>query len=506
MKVNGQLEVAQFEQLAADPALLPTARVWANILNPAAALLKFFDGTRVQTLQFASASTLNSQNSGQAVTVDWSTGLNQEVVLTNHCLISFTNPQAGQFHRLVVTQKTYNTSKQVYQYKLNMIDQDSARGSYQPQGALQPSENKVFTWYYTAGIRAAYATVPAALANPVSNPSEAVSGIDISPDGANLFYGRPTTPFSANHQFFDVGARAFIGAINFSAPSAAAAKIISTRFSPDGSISFGVSGTTPFLQSFTTDRASYRAGPVFFPNPGTLPAGAGASLDVHPSGTHVIIGHATTPFMSCYPFDSAGFGAKLANPGTLPAAQVNGVAFSPMGDYVATVGPTTPFLQVWPFDPIAGAFGTIIANPATLPLTGCGATLGKAVAWRPQGDFIACGDGTHVYVTGFNRITGAFTSTQISDTPSAASATCMQWTPDGQYLIVGFTASPFLKIYDFSGGGLGTNVTFDVSAPAAQVNDIVVDPSGRFMVLALNASPWVQGFPLPTKVRNYLRV
>lgn len=502
MKVAGQLENAGFEQLAADPTVSPTGRVYANIATPSAAVLKYFDGSAWRTVQNSTTLTVFSQNSGLACTVDWSKGLNQEVILTNNCLISFTNPQAGQNHRLAVTQKTYATGKSIYQFKLNMIDQDPSGQSYQPQGIVPFNENKVYNWLYSAGIRSGYATVPQALSSPISNIGEAGSGIDISPDGRVLAYGRVTTPFQVHQQLFD-GARGFLGAINtLAAPSAASAKVVQLRYSPDQSVAFTISATTPFLQSWVVTEARQQS--TYFTNPVTLPTGAGQCLDVHPNGNYVIAGHTTTPFMSCYPYDDAGFGLKIANPATLPAAQVNGVAFSPLGDYVAAVGATTPFLQVWPFDAVAGVFGTIIANPTTLPTSGVGATLGKCVAWRPQGDYIAMGDGTNLYVVGFNRITGAFTAT-ITSTAFGAAVTCLQWTPDGQYLIVGGASTTFLKVYDFSTGSL-VAVSFDVAVPASQVNDIVIDKTGRYMFLALNATPGIQGYLLPTKTRNYLRV
>lgn len=503
MKVAGQLENAGFEQLASDPAVSPTGRVYTNIATPSAAVLKYFDGTAWRQLQNATTLTVFSQNSGLACTVDWSKGLNQEVILTNNCLISFSNPQVGQNHRLMVTQKTYTTTKTMFQFKLNMADQDPNRGPYQPIGVIPWNDNKVFNWLYSPGIRQGYATVPAALSAPITSIGEAGSGIDFSPDGKNVSYGRVTSPFLANEQFIDAGARAYLGVLNtIAAPNAAAAKVIGLKFSPDQNIAFTIGGTTPFLQAWPIVDSKI-IGAVYYTNPVTVPAGAGQCLDVHPNGNYVIAGHTTTPFMSAYPYDSSGFGTKLTNPVALPAAQVNAVAFSPMGDFLAAVGQTTPFLQVWPFDAVAGAFGTILANPVTLPTAGVGATLGKCVAWRPQGDYIAMGDGTNIYVTGFNRITGAFTGTQISSA-YGASVTCLQWTPDGQYLIVGGASTTFLKVFDFSAQTL-VNVAFDAAVPASQVNDIVVDPSGRFMLLALNATPGIQGYLLPTKTRNYLR-
>ena len=45
-------------------------------------------------------------------------------------------------------------------------------------------------------------------------------------------------------------------------------------------------------------------------------------------GADIAVAHATTPFISVYPW-SAGFGTKYTNPATLPAGTGWGVAFSP---------------------------------------------------------------------------------------------------------------------------------------------------------------------------------
>lgn len=507
MRVNGQLEVAQLEQLASDPALSPTGRVYMNIASPAAAIPRVYDGTKWQQFQFSSTTIVRSQNSGQACTVDWGTGLVQEVVLTNHCVISFTNPQAGQIHQLIVTQKAYNTSGNMYQYKLNMSDQDARRQPYQPLGILQASENNVFSWYYSAGIRTAYATTPASIANPVTLPSTAAAGITIHPNGRWIQYGQTTSsPFYSVQEFFDSGAKAKWGRKNASANAAAAAAVVGLEYSPDGDQLFLASATTPFIQGYPVDQAYGNTGTVYS-NPGTLPTGAGQCIAMHPNGTHVGIGHTTTPFMSLYPISHAGFGTKLTNPATLPAAQVNSLAFASTGDYLAGAGQTTPFLQVWPFDPIAGTIGTILANPTSLPAGGPAGSLGKGVSWRPQADFIALCSTTsaQVYVTGFNRVSGAFTGVQLTDA-AGANANCCAWTPDGQYLIVGFNASPWMKVYDFSNQTLTTSVSFDVASPGVAVTDITIHPSGYFMVLSLSSSPFVMCYPLPYKTRNYMRI
>ena len=46
----------------------------------------------------------------------------------------------------------------------------------------------------------------------------------------------------------------------------------------------------------------------------------------HYSQNLIAVGHATTPYISVYPWN-AGFGTKYANPATLPAADAQGVAW-----------------------------------------------------------------------------------------------------------------------------------------------------------------------------------
>lgn len=507
MKVQGQLEVAQLEQIAsASPTPTPTGRTYIDVTNAAKGVMRVYDGTSWRQVPFTQSSAFISQNSGTACTVDWSTGLFQQVVLTGHATISFSNPQSGQEHVLVVQQRVQETGSGYatpYVYKLNMIDQDPRRGPYQPTTCPQSSESHMYRWFYSAGVKAAYGTLPQVFGNPSSLPAAASSGIDISPDGRYICSGHTSSPFQSVYPVYDGGGIFFYGAKNIVTPQTPAAAINSVCYSPDGSQIFLVSGTTPFIQGYNVDRGTSFA---VFANPGTLPTGAGQCVAMHPAGLAVAIGHTTTPFMSAYPLVSLGYGSKYTNPATLPDAQVNALAFSPNGDYLAGVSQTTPFLRVWPFDPITG-FGAVVANPSSLPAGGPAGSIGKGVAWRPQGDYIAVAMSTtpYLYIVSFNRATGAFGGT-VSTALSGIAATvnCLQWTPDGQYLICGNATS--LYIYDFSAQTIGAAISLDVAAPGVTINDLVVTPNGENVILSLASSPFVKTYALPRKVRNYLRL
>ncbi len=513
MKVNGQLEVAQLEQIASvAPTPAPTGRIYMNVTNPLAAVPMVFNGTAWIPLLTGQITPTIVQNSGKAVTVNWANGFYQQVILTDNCLISFSNPQIGVQHTLLVTQApnanvTSPALPITYKYMFNMPDQDCRRQNYQPTGCLQPSTSQVWSWFYQTGIKPGYATIPSpyTLANiaAVSAPLSST----ISPDGKKALTVGTTTPFSSPFDLFDKAQKPSAVRANYLAPVAGVGAATGIDWSPDGDLLFMSSTTTPFLQMYVLDRQT----PAVSFNPTAL-AGGAQCVAVNPQGSFVAAGHATSPFMSILPFTTAAFGTKLGNPVVLPAAQVNAIAWSPFGDFITVGSQTTPFIQTYPFTPFAGggSIGAVVANPASLPAGGPsapgGGTSGKQIAWRPQGDFIAFVStvSPQLFIVAFNRATGTYGAVQtLAVTPTI---NCVAWTPDGQYLVLGMTATPFFSVYDFSTSALVGPISLDGNGPAAAVNDVTVHPSGEYVFIALTATPFAATQVLPTKVRNYLRI
>lgn len=518
MHVLGELKTAQLEQIAATTTTpAATGRVYSDITNPLAAVPMFYNGTAWRAMALSQTSTFISQNSGKTCTVDWSTGLYQRVVLTDNCIISFSNPQSGAVHTLVVSQAATNSTAANYLYKFNMIDQEVGGKNYQPNQYLPMGKNAVVSWYYSAGIRAAYTTVPqlvSALHTSFLPAGNATCG-DFAPAGEMMLIGHPTSPFGSQVPIFQGREKPTINPIVGN--TAWAAQVNGVSYSPDGGFVFVSSGTSPYIQGrwshsgVTNATGESGIGANSFGNPGTLPTGAGQCVAAHPSGAFVVIGHTTTPFMSAYPFDSSGFGTKIANPATLPAAQVNAVDWSPVGDFLAAGSQTSPYIQVWPFTfaGATGSFGSVVANPATLPGAGPAAAVGKSIAWHPAGTFIAMimSSSPYLYIVAFNRSTGAFgASVTINYTPPAQLLS-IRWTPDGQYLVCGTSASPYIVVLDFSASTIGSSaVTLDSTGIGQTINDAVIHPSGEWAACVLAASPNVKTIPLPNKVRNYLRL
>ncbi len=509
MKVLGQLEGAQLEQIAsASPTPTPTGRMYIDVTTPTVPIPRIYMGSAGwKPINMGQSSAAILQNSGKACTVDWSTGLVQEVVLTDNATISFSNPVAGATHTLIIVQATSTT---IFCFALNMTDQDTHRGAYQPQVPIIYNQNRVYQWVYVSGIKAAITSVPALVAAPVTAAPTLITGMDLSPDGKTLSLGRTSSPFLACYDIsesWQAGNNSPFGLQNITTPATLAAQAVGASYGLDGKSIYIVSGTTPFIQGWQTNRG---IATTVFANPGTLPPAAGRCINIHPSGNFVGVGHTTTPFMSIYPLTGSGYGTKVTDPVSLPAAAVTALAWSAQGDYLAAASQSSPFIQVWAFtaSPGTGAFGAVSANPGTLPSNGPAGSLGRGIAWRPQGDYIAMANATtpFLYVVPFNRATGAFgTALTVTNIPAGAT-TCVAWSPDGQYLIVGCGTTPFLYIYDFGSALLNTNVTLAAN-PGNQVNEIVVRPDGELCYLGLNAgTPFITAFQMPTKARNYVRI
>lgn len=515
MKVIGWLERAQFENYT--PGTLPgptsTGRIYADITTPTAAVPRFYNGSA--WIPFALGQTtpfIANTIANKAVTVNWANGLNQQVILTAHTTISFSNPQPGFIHKLAVTQIATEGSITPWMYCLSMPDQYTRRQQYVQSALIESSGSHLYSWLYSPGIKSAYATVPAAAADPSGLPAEAAIGISIHPKLGVVTIGQTTSgALNTCYDIFDVGKNFIWGEANQFAPGTAAASVKGVKYAPDGqAIAFALV-TTPFIQVILLDGLGHSTGSNNYNNPVTLPTGAGQCVDVSPSGLHAVVGHTTTPFMSVYLMGQRTL-TKVTNPVTLPAAQVNAVAFSPTGDFIASGCQTTPFIRVWPFDTVSG-FGTAVTNPGTLPAGGPPGSLGKGICWHPAGTFIAMTMATAPFlvVYPFNRNTGTLgtPTTPFATGAPAATLNCVQWSPCGNYLLAGGTAGTFLYIYDMSAGaGLPSSapITFDGSNPGIQVNDITIAPSGEYFILALNTTPFIKQYPMPRKVKNYLKL
>lgn len=510
MLVQGQLEKAQFEQIASDPALAPTGRVYMNIANPLSAVPYVFNGTEWRPVKLGQSTATIVQSSGIACTVNWANGLTQQVNLTGHASISFSNPQEGEIHTLLV--KQVGTGVDAYGYVINMPDQDLSRGnftSYNNNTWLPVRGTRTYRWFYKSGFKAAYANVPLGIGDATGQlPPSQPSGLNVSPDGKALLVSHATSPFSSIYSIVDkinTVQNPFMGINAIAAPTATVAAALNGKYSPNGDLVAFANGTTPFLQvAMTGGYNRVGAGTGYFSNPGVLPTGAARMCAWHPSNLFVAVAHTTTPFMSIYPISTGyGFGTKLTNPVSLPPGNLTGICFAPTGDYILTLSATTPYVGVWAFNPAAGgSIGAKSADPLVIPSSATSSPVaGSTVcAWSPIGDWVAVLGGSALYMWEFDRATGTFSS--VARQVSGAAFNSIAFTPDGKYLIAGQNGD--VGMYDVPGFTRATND--GAFAWSGQPQEVTVHPNGETMFFSTSASPFLYQSPLPNVQRNYVRL
>jgi hypothetical protein len=60
-------------------------------------------------------------------------------------------------------------------------------------------------------------------------------------------------------------------------------------------------------------------------DPSTVPPGIGKAVRFTHDDAYIIMGHATSPYISAWPYSASGFGTKLSNPTSLPAIECRSI-------------------------------------------------------------------------------------------------------------------------------------------------------------------------------------
>ena len=160
---------------------------------------------------------------------------------------------------------------------------------------------------------------------------------------------------------------------------------------------------------------------------GSFAAGSIKKLKFSPNNDYIAYASGSTPYVNMIPFSASGFGTKIANPASITSATSFDVSFSPDGNYVAFVHISSPYLSIYPFN---GSFGTRIVPTATEGL-------------------IATGYG-YAYSVAFSQ--------------------------DGAYIAVGHDTTPYITIYPWNNGTLGTKITAPTTTPGSKVTGVAFRP------------------------------
>lgn len=493
-KILGQLERAQYENVVGNPVTaLAVGRFWADITSPTAAIPKFYNGSA--TFQFGLHTTNPIGNSGSgAITINWALGITQTLTLTGNVVITHSNmPTNGQVCTLIITQaiavplfQVLFTPDNYWQKQTlpQLIPVNGARkytfvstaaflpaitvlGAYNSTlvGALTGMSAAAVSndgnWVaFSQGAAAVYISniaqgpVNGLNFGPPGSPASAVGTINCiawHPSGNFIAVGSQTTPFI---QIFPVSFGNFSSGQAVAAPASnPPAAVTGLAWSPAGDALVFTSGTTPFIGGYPFTNGVFG---TKYGNPGTLPTAATA-CKFHPSGAFVAIGLNAAPGIAAYVFSSStGFGAKSTNPvpATFLASQTpDALVFSPDGLFVGFGCTATPFIHIWPFS-TGGAFGTVVANPATLPAS-------------------------QVFGMGFSAYNDyVYATTQTGSTV--------------------LYAYPWAAAY----GALGTNAL--VLPPTTGLIAPLLHPTGEFVGWYGTTTPFMGYYSAPRSIKNYV--
>lgn len=261
---------------------------------------------------------------------------------------------------------------------------------------------------------------------------------------------------------------------------------LSSQYStpPTGATRFTPNGQTLFIGNRAYSWPGFSAAST------PLDTTTGNNVYPNPSGDRVAV--ADVPNSKVWVrgwSDLSGF--TLVEDSSVTASDCRHAAWHPSETHIAvTRGSTSPNVQIFPIDG-SGVLGSALSNPATLP------GICDETAWHPSGDWLACAAGGGVKVYPF---TGSAWGVLLSNPGDMPSGQCdsVAWSSDGNYLILGIENSPYLVVYQWS-GGFGSRVSVPTPSRPTSRNDIKqVVVSGDYIALAMDtwstSSP-TQAFP-----------
>lgn len=258
---------------------------------------------------------------------------------------------------------------------------------------------------------------------------------------------------------------------------------------------------------------------------GAAGAGTGASGG---TVTDIAVGHATSPYISVYPFSvSGGFGVKYSNPAVLPGSTVNAVNFSltdialgsayaysftsgvgfgsqftpasALGtiygafissNFVAYAHQNSPYVSAYPYTTGVG-FGTKYSNPASLPP----GNPSRAIDYSELANTIVVtgssfGNGLLAY--DFNPATGW--GTQYSSVISSSGGYGVAITSSGDHVAHARQFSPYINLIPYTPGvGFGTAYSNPAVLPAGFGRSVSITDTD--VAIAHDTSPYVSVYP-----------
>jgi len=209
-----------------------------------------------------------------------------------------------------------------------------------------------------------------------------------------------------------------------------------SAFSPDGTHLVIAHNGSPYISIFK------RSGDTFtqLANPSALPTSDAYDVEFSSDGVYLAVGVRLSPFINIYKRSGDTF-TKLANPSTLPTGAVWGTSFSPDGVYLSAGHVGSPYVTIYKR---SGDTFTKLANPSILHNAN-----GRSTSFSIGGTYLAFGGDQSTTGSAFNvykRSGDTFTRLALPVRPNG-DADGVSFSPNGDYVSVTHSTSPFLTIY-----------------------------------------------------------
>ena len=211
----------------------------------------------------------------------------------------------------------------------------------------------------------------------------------------------------------------------------------------------------------------------------------------------IALAHEGSRFISVYPWNS-GFGTIFANPATLPPSTGLDVAFTRSSDAVAVSHVNSPFISVYPWN---NGFGTKFTNPATLPPGN-----GWGVAFTPSSNAIAVGTQDSPFITAYPWDNGFGTKFSNPSSPEGSQGK-IAFARSGN-AIANSGASNTIGAWAWSGSGFGTKYSNPSGGGGYFGRRVEFSPSNTAIAAAIGDNigvmvwPWSDSTGFGTKFAN----
>ncbi len=158
-------------------------------------------------------------------------------------------------------------------------------------------------------------------------------------------------------------------------------------------------------------------------------------------GSHIFVGHTSSPFISAYPWSGTAFGTVVSNPSTLPPSQVISLNVNPSGNFVGTNFNASPFVRIYEWDEATATWGAAHNASATLPTSSP-----NDCEFARGGGYLASAETDSPYL----EIRPVAANGDLGDVLGPAALPGLGWdvafSPDGLFLAIAHTTTPFVSV------------------------------------------------------------